>query len=169
MPRLFQENEVLLQEGISLLENLPAEIYTLKPNDQPSSPGEHFRHIIEHYQMFLKGMKTGQIDYDRRERNSAIETSSILAIELLQAIQLELQSNEIPFGPILVSQNYNPEYPKPMIPSSVERELLFLSSHTVHHYAIIAMVLKESNIAVSKSFGYSQATLYAKEQMQSKT
>lgn len=54
MPNLFEENEILLSEGITLLEVLPDSLYHPAGNENLSSVGEHFRHIIEHYQMFFR-------------------------------------------------------------------------------------------------------------------
>ncbi|TGL21928.1 DinB family protein [Leptospira yanagawae] len=163
MPNLFEENEILLSEGITLLEVLPDSLYHPAGNENLSSVGEHFRHIIEHYQMFFQGMSCGYIDYDNRKRNVNLETNRAFAIETLSSINLELQQNGIPEGQILVSQNYNPDFPKPVLSSTIERELMFLVSHTVHHYAIIAMILNGYGFSVPIHFGYSPATLYAKQ------
>ena len=43
--------------------------------------------------------------------------------------------------------------------SSVERELQFLSAHTVHHYALISYVLTERGIKVPAGFGLAPSTL----------
>ncbi|TGL75481.1 DinB family protein [Leptospira jelokensis] len=163
MPSLYEENEILLKEGIALLEILPDDFYHSERDDGLSSVGEHFRHIIEHYQMFLQGIARGYIDYDKRERNLKLETNRTYALEILGTLCLALLQNGIPEGQVLVSQNYNPEFPKPVLSSTIERELLFLVSHTVHHYAIIAMILKGYGFTVPNRFGYSPATLYAKQ------
>ena len=43
--------------------------------------------------------------------------------------------------------------------STVERELQFLRFHTVHHFAIIAMILKIQGIETPKDFGFAPSTL----------
>ncbi|MFW6292999.1 MAG: hypothetical protein ACOC7V_11860 [Spirochaetota bacterium] len=37
--------------------------------------------------------------------------------------------------------------------STVERELAMLASHTVHHYAIIALILRIQDVPVPEEFG----------------
>ena len=43
--------------------------------------------------------------------------------------------------------------------SSVARELDFLQSHTIHHYAIIAMLCRLQNVVVEQGFGVAPSTL----------
>lgn len=159
----FRDNEILLKQGILLLTTLSDDLYQLKPKDSASSVGEHFRHIIEHYLLFLEGAGDGYIDYDKRKRDQSLETNRLLTIASLQNLISIFEKNEIPLGAVTISQNYNPEEPKPIVTSSVERELLFLVSHTVHHFAIIAFLLKAFGFTVPQGFGYSPATLYANQ------
>ncbi len=42
--------------------------------------------------------------------------------------------------------------------SSVGRELRFLASHTVHHYALIAALLRQRGVDPGESFGVAPAT-----------
>jgi hypothetical protein len=44
-------------------------------------------------------------------------------------------------------------------PSSVGRELLFLSSHTVHHWALVAALLRHQGIEPGVEFGVAPSTL----------
>jgi hypothetical protein len=49
--------------------------------------------------------------------------------------------------------------------STVRRELQFLLSHTVHHFALIAVLLERFEIAVPDDFGIAPSTLrYWQEQ-----
>ncbi|MFW5688937.1 MAG: hypothetical protein ACOC1U_05120, partial [Spirochaetota bacterium] len=43
--------------------------------------------------------------------------------------------------------------------STLERELAVLASHTVHHYAIIALLLRVQDVDVPASFGVAPSTL----------
>lgn len=157
----FRDHILLLKQGISLLESLTDEKYLLKLNESSSSTGEHVRHIIEHYQLFMEGINEGYIDYDKRKRDLILESNRLFAIETLQRLVSLFEENEISLGTLTISQNYDPHYAKPIVGSSVERELLFLVSHTVHHFAIIGFLLKASGVPVPQNFGYSPATLYA--------
>ena len=44
-------------------------------------------------------------------------------------------------------------------PSTIERELKFLVSHTVHHYAIIALQLRHQGVEPGPEFGVAPSTL----------
>jgi uncharacterized damage-inducible protein DinB len=43
-------------------------------------------------------------------------------------------------------------------PSSVGRELAFVVSHTIHHLAVIAFLLRDLSIEVPSRFGYAPTT-----------
>jgi hypothetical protein len=43
--------------------------------------------------------------------------------------------------------------------SSVSRELQFLLSHTVHHYALIAMTLRAAGVELDEELGVAPSTL----------
>lgn len=158
------DNGILLEQGIALLSSLSDRMYLQKQNNSESSVGEHIRHVIEHYQMFLEGIQMGHIDYDKRKRDPSLEENRLHAINRLRELFTFFETKYLPLGQILVSQNYNPDFPTPIVTSTIERELLFLVSHTVHHYAIIALVLKDEVGVIPPYFGYSPATLYAKLQ-----
>jgi hypothetical protein len=43
--------------------------------------------------------------------------------------------------------------------SSISRELQFLSSHAVHHFALIAMTLRAEGVPMDPDFGMAPSTL----------
>jgi hypothetical protein len=45
------------------------------------------------------------------------------------------------------------------MPSTLGRELEFLRSHTVHHYALIALIFRAHEASVPSSFGVAPSTL----------
>jgi len=46
-----------------------------------------------------------------------------------------------------------------VVSTSVERELVFLASHTIHHMAIIGMLAEQAGMEVSSDFGVHPSTL----------
>ena len=44
-------------------------------------------------------------------------------------------------------------------PSSLARELQFLTSHTIHHFAVIALILRAMDVEVDREFGVAPSTL----------
>jgi hypothetical protein len=45
------------------------------------------------------------------------------------------------------------------MPSSISRELQVLSSHTIHHFALIAMTLRMHGVELDAEFGMAPSTL----------
>src|SRR5262245_1913964 len=52
-----------------------------------SSIGQHTRHIIEFFQTLLEAYDSGQLNYDKRERNRLIEKNQQAALVALSFIQ----------------------------------------------------------------------------------
>lgn len=167
MNPIFAENVQILQQGVTLLESISNERYKQKHEVLASSIGEHFRHIIEHYEMFWNGVSVGHIDYDKRNRNLPLETDRMFAITTLKHYVSQFLTESIEPKALTISQNYNPTENVPITPSHTNRELLFLLLHTVHHYAIISILVKLNGGSVPEGFGYSPATLYAKMERKS--
>jgi len=132
----------IIEQGISYLESVSKEDYTtiISPNFI-SSAGAHMRHIIDHYQAIISGLENDLIDYDIRKRGSNFELSPRLAIEKLNEIAnwIEVIAEDdlnklITLATELSVSRQNIQH----VQTSVARELVFASSHAVHHYAMIA-------------------------------
>lgn len=162
MNPLFAENCQILEQGIYLLESISNDRYTQKQQNMDASIGGHFRHILEHYELFWEGLKLGHIDYDKRKRNPELETNRLFALESMMGYASKFQEETFYLESLTISQNYNPKNPIPIIKSNLARELMFLVSHTVHHYAIISILVKLDGGVVPEGFGFSPATLFAK-------
>jgi uncharacterized damage-inducible protein DinB len=46
-----------------------------------------------------------------------------------------------------------------VVKTSVDRELVFLASHTIHHMAIIGMLAEQAGVEVGAEFGVHPSTL----------
>ena len=154
---LTYSNISALSEGHKLLDLLSADQYeaTFKPAFQ-STIGAHFRHVIEHYQCFFEQLKEQHFSYDLRRRNHQLETDVTYAQEVLLDLVTSLRNLEVSAfnQPYTVSDE--PIVGK--IETSLARELLFLHSHTTHHYAIIAAIARSQGIQLDTNFGVATAT-----------
>lgn len=155
----------VLEQGLDLLERIDDRFYS-ETGGLPvqSGVGAHFRHCIDFYQSFLAGVASGQIDYDRRERDTLVERDRAFAATRLRVVISELQSLSFDGGEagVLVSleaeSGESSELPRWCI-STVARELQFLLSHTVHHYALVALVLRLQGFEPGEEFGVAPSTL----------
>lgn len=126
-----------------------------------SSSGEHMRHILDHFTALKNGLDNGLIDYDQRQRGSHIETKKSLALLRLNEIEqwiISLDENSLDQPLIVKSEVALSETLVTKTTSTLARELMFATSHAVHHYATIAVAIQMLNLTLDKNFGIAPAT-----------
>lgn len=159
---LVQLNIEFLRQGRTLLEQLDDETYTAcDPPVYHSGIGEHMRHILEHYEMFVDGLASGFIDYDARKRDVTVSSYCAAASERVDAIIGALGAVEAVDAPIevkLAASKFESR-DDPRSDSTVKRELQYLQAHTIHHFALIAMILRLRQVNVPAEFGVAPSTL----------
>ena len=161
---VVKSNIYFLNQGISLLSSVSDEQYSFNNGKHfKSGIGRHFRHIIEHYLSLIEGY-THKVNYDDRKRDHKLEVERRLAISTMRTIIDSLEgftsNSELIDRKIEVQSNEGTdEDNSPWSFSSVRRELQFLISHTVHHYALIGIILKTMDVSVPKDFGIAPSTL----------
>lgn len=159
---LVQDNIDMIEQGRRLVESLTDEVFNATSRlTLGASIGGHLRHNLDHYACFLRGLDSGRIDYDDRERAPDIETVSSAALAALgcaagrfKAIPEAALDREIE-----VRMDTGEGDERPWTRSTVRRELQFLLSHTVHHYALIAMICRLHDSAVEPDFGVAPSTV----------
>jgi len=154
---LINDNIHVLEQGMELIERLDDRLYTRV--NRPFSThgiGSHFRHCIDFYHSFLTAVGTGKINYDDRVRDEWVESRRLFATSKLRAMieglqRLSLTDNQGEVQVILEGSSWSR--------SSVKRELQFLLSHTIHHYALIALALRLQGFDPGEEFGVAPSTL----------
>lgn len=149
-----------LRQGITLLERLGDDTYASDVG-RHSPVGAQYRHVLEHYQCLLAGVGGGRVDYDARARDPLIEQDRDHALQATRDLLQEIAS--LPHDPnrsLTVQMDCGgggtcPEWSR----SSLGRELQFLASHTVHHYALIALLLEALGEEVPAGLGVAPSTL----------
>ena len=123
--------------------------------------GGHVRHCLDHVEALLRGAGDGLLDYDRRERGTDVERSRTAALETIRRQERQLLEFTWPSGhrPLRLSVLVSPDAPPSVVLSSLDRELAFALSHTIHHGALIAVMAKLLGVAVPADFGYAPSTL----------
>lgn len=161
---LIATNLRWLRQALALLGRLSDASYSTIPVGlAPHRAGSHLRHILEFYECFLEGVESAHIDYDARRRDEAVERSRSAATARILSImhRLETMPGLRCDGAVWVRmEDADPaEVRDSFLMSSVSRELQTLSSHTIHHFALIAVTLLAHGVAVEPDFGMAPSTL----------
>lgn len=155
------DNAAMLEQGVRLLGTLSDTDY-VRRHEQcfNSSIGGHMRHAVEHYICFLDGLADGAVDYDSRKRDADVETRRAAAIDALADLAARVSALELDeAAPLQVRLDTGGA--SLWTASSVGRELQFLLSHTVHHYALITVLCKLHDLPTEPGFGVAPSTLRA--------
>jgi uncharacterized damage-inducible protein DinB len=158
---LIEENHLALSQLSSFVGGLATEHFrqTLG-NHGHHTVGKHVRHIIDHYDALQVGIEASVvIDYEQRLRDPALEDWPGLACRRLDAIQKTLSqiSESHPWGRTQLT--YDTGHDRLHLESSLGRELTFLTSHTIHHMAIIGLLAEQMGLPLPESFGVHPSTL----------
>jgi len=132
--------------------------------------GPHLRHVLDHYSAFLAGLNQGpalRIAYDVRDRSMAIQSQPAVAMARLAEMQESIQTCAAsPMArwdmdtPVEVVAQVGLEGESALSTrSTLGRELLFLSSHTVHHFALVAHYCLAAGVDMGADFGKAPATV----------
>lgn len=158
------------KEVLSQLENLvnglqDTQFSTPQKEAFDASIGQHVRHILEFYTCLFEGVEKGEVNYDARKRDKAIEESRAHALKILNSIakQLnEIETNE----PLKLSAELSGKGNSyTTLSTNYERELMYTLEHAIHHMAIIKIIvnLKYVGVELMKNFGVAFSTIAFKE------
>ena len=129
--------------------------------------GPHLRHVIEHYSAFLHAIAQDVVcvDYDARDRNLAVQNVPAITLskihDLIDQFRALAEQNALsldhPVRTRLKSgltgeQDF-------LVASTIGRELLFLSSHTVHHFALVSRYCRDAGVDLGHDFGKAPSTI----------
>jgi uncharacterized damage-inducible protein DinB len=150
----------LLDDLMRLLMTMPARAYTARVAVSSGTIGGHVRHTLDHVATLVATSLQTEFSYDRRSRGTPVETDPSVAVrEILRlAAALDRWSREPSSEMMAVTAMVAPGQSVTGW-SSRARELAFVVSHTIHHHAIIALLLEMQGIGIeSNDFGYSPST-----------
>lgn len=110
----------------------------------------HLRHCVEHFLLLLAGLAAGVVDYDARARDAALEREPAAMRAALTRIAAELSGLDAGSvaRTVLVRQSAASGRPPSASPSCLDRELVFLSGHTIHHIAIMALAAQPAGVTI---------------------
>lgn len=151
-----------LEQGIELFSVLTDENYNFRAKPYvDSSMGEHLRHILDMYHAVINEEITGVIDYDHRRRGALVERDRTVGLTELQEIKkwlTRLNEESLQRGVTILSEASISSQQVCEMTSTLKRELLFVGSHTIHHFALINVIAKHLKLETVERFGYAPAT-----------
>ena len=139
----------------------PAEVYCARIEPAVSGTiGEHVRHTLDHVGAILSNDGVAPLTYDARERGTPVETDVDEALRQIFRVKsgLERLRGRHMDEPIAVRSQIAASGADVVTWSTVGRELAFVMSHTIHHQALIAVLLAWHRIGVDPRFGLAPST-----------
>ncbi len=162
---LWHYNALLLGQAAGMVARLQREAQAGFVYAQAVGP--HVRHVIEHYQALLHALSsdTACVDYDARNRDLRVQTDPTQTLSALGHLMEKMKS-------LAANESLNLETPlttrlkagsqgelELSVTTTLGRELLFLSSHSVHHYALLAQYCRAAGVELGHDFGKAPATV----------
>lgn len=136
--------------------------YAARAEAYAAHVGPHLRHVIEHYEALLARAPDELVDYDHRPHDRRVEGSPELAIRRFDGIAgtLAALDGREPGETVSVGFMIGVDGSEFCISgSTLARELLFVASHAVHHYAILRPIAEAAGIALPAPFGKAPETV----------
>jgi hypothetical protein len=171
MSRASSARRRLLASNAELLEQAAAVLFEISDEDYCRAAevfggqriGGHVRHVVEFYECLFAGLDAGAVDYDARRRDPEVEKDRRTGRARLLALAHRLKNDEgLCHDTMLwIAMEGSPANSgaESLVLSSTGRELEAVRSHTVHHFALISVLLRYYGLRVPSDFGVSQATL----------
>lgn len=104
--------------------------------------GPHLSRCLDLFRSLLTGLESGVVNYDDEHTENQTGTDPNRFLAALFEVTAELAGLEglSTTQPVEIIQRQGPKGPPVRVGSTFERELLFLSVHTMHHVALAAEI-----------------------------
>lgn len=150
-----------LDDIAAIVMSIDVATYVARPIAEVSgSIGEHVRHCLDHIKTLAATTASGTLSYDCRERGTLVERDPAEALRQI----MRLKSAIARWGEHSLDE---PLYVASLVTaagdavsgwSTLGRELAFVNSHTIHHLAMIAVLLSLTGIEVPSRLGLAPTT-----------
>jgi hypothetical protein len=151
----------LLRELRCMIERIDDHTYTAPgPGRSSGSIGGHVRHCLDHVKALLSATRSRLCAYDRRERGTDVERCRLSALKELEDLEAEVATlaHDVLDISIAVETQTNAQGTMVVTRSTVAREIVFVSSHIIHHNALVAHLLALHGTHMGARFGVAPAT-----------
>lgn len=134
--------------------------FTRRERSTSGSIGSHVRHCLDHVEALERALARGVCCYDDRVRGSATEDDPAIACARLEACQLRLTNldPDLLLTPLTLSARIDTDGLTVRARTTVGREIAFVISHTIHHAALIAVLLEDMGRDRPSRFGLAPTT-----------
>ncbi|MCA9306166.1 MAG: hypothetical protein KDA16_06510 [Phycisphaerales bacterium] len=154
--------DAILNQCASFIANLDDDAYTAKsPLQFNATIGQHVRHALDHFAAACKGQQTGLIDYDHRDRDTAIERDRNAAISEIARLRDWLTSlkpvTETPALRMQVMLSGDGSCAE--LDTNLAREVFFAMHHAIHHHAVMGAIAMEQGLDIPAGFGKAPSTI----------
>jgi uncharacterized damage-inducible protein DinB len=158
--KAFRALSTTLDQLADAIRPLTTNEYTARDWRSSGSIGAHVRHCLDHVFALEYGMVTGEVCYDRRERNTVVELDPRLGHSRLRRASARFAnySDRLLEQPVTLVAQIGTDGATVRVPTTSGRELAFVISHTIHHSALIAVMLEHADRDVPERLGLAPTT-----------
>ncbi|GAB5379428.1 MAG: hypothetical protein Alis3KO_28240 [Aliiglaciecola sp.] len=152
----------IVQQAKQFLRDIHIDEYTATVTPHFSgSAGAHMRHVLDHYLALMHGFDSGLVDYNKRNRFSEVESCPKSAMAIWDEIESWLsnicaQPMDAPLQVMSETCIFETQFAQ--VPSTLARELVFVSSHAIHHFSLLAVIRSLQGKTTPEYFGIAPAT-----------
>lgn len=151
----------LIDEMIETMDQLGDDFH--RPLDvlNQSTIGQHFRHIYNFFECLLDQTTQEVVDYALRTRDHQIEQECQYAQQCFQVLKDKLNSiDENQAINVMTDFELEKGY-RPIVSSTIGRELMYAYDHAVHHLAIIKIGIDalDKTVNIAPTLGVAASTL----------
>ena len=151
----------LLGQLRDVIAPLPVHCYRAQPAARVSgSVGAHVRHTLDHVSALLAALDGEELRYDHRRRGTTVEIDPLTGFNEIERALYRLDHLCIGSLDQLISFSTLLDATRApvVVRTSLARELAFVIQHTIHHCALIAMLLEWQGERVPRGFGLAPST-----------
>jgi uncharacterized damage-inducible protein DinB len=144
----------------STVQDLPGELFRARGGHASGSIGEHVRHSLDHVRALLALNEGDELTYDARLRGTPVETHPEVAAAEIDRLCEGLVTLESAPPQRLIRLHLIAEAGRrpSELTSTLGREVVFVVQHTIHHCALIALLLERRGLTTPARFGYAPST-----------
>jgi uncharacterized damage-inducible protein DinB len=127
------------------------------------SVGAHVRHTLDHVAALLSAIEGNELRYDYRQRGTTVEIDPLTGVNEIERLLFRLDclghlDHESLDAGVSLSTLLDPCQPAVSVRTTLAREVAFVIQHTIHHCALVAVLLEWQGVRVPYGFGVAPAT-----------